>query len=210
MTDLKTISFNKEKYTYLSAEKSHQLAFELALVINQKIKNSQMEKPEIVIGIARGALAWIKTLADWLNIDEISTLRLVHYTNIGQRLTKPTILHSCLPRVDKKRVLIFDNIVETGKTMKMAVDYLSMCGAEKIRTSSLFYKKTSIIKPDFYSLKTDAWIVFYFEIMETVKLLGSRWNNEGLDLKKIKQRFLKIGLPQNEVSTAMKTIFNFS
>lgn len=209
MTSLKTISFNQEKYTYLSAEKSHQLAFELASRISQKISNGEIKKPEIIIGIARGALAWIKTLADWLNIDEIATLRLAHYTNVGQRLIKPTILRSCLPRIDKKRVLLFDNVVETGKTMKMAADYLLMCGAEKITTASLFYKKTSVITPNFCSLKTNAWIIFYFDIMETVKLLGSRWLNEGLDLKKIKQRFLKIGLPRKEVSTAMKIIFNY-
>ena len=204
----KTTSFGKEKYIYLSAEKSHQIAFELATKINQKIKKGKIKKPEIIIGIARGALAWIKTLADWLNIDEVTTLRLVHYTDVGQRLKKPTLLRSCLPPVARKRILLFDNVVETGKTMKMATDYLSMCGAETTATASLFYKKTSTIKPDFYLLETNAWIIFYFDIVETVKFLGSRWLSQGLELKEIKSRFLKIGVPQKEVLTAMQLIFN--
>jgi len=206
----KTTSFGKEKYIYLSAEKSHQVAFELATKINQQIKKGEIEKPEIIIGIARGALAWIKTLADWLNIDEITSLRLVHYTDVGQRLKKPTLLRSCLPPVTGKRVLLFDNVVETGKTMKMATNYLSMCGAENTTTASLFYKKTSIIKPDFYLLETNAWIIFYFDIVEAVKFLGSRWLSQGLELKEIKNRFLKAGVPQKEVLTAMELIFNFS
>ena len=210
MKDLQPVSFGKEKYFYLSAAKSHQLAFELAHSINQKIADGREEKPELVIAIARGALAWVKTLADWLNIDQIATFHVVHYTNVGKRLSKPTILQSYLPRVDKKRVLLFDNVAETGKTMRLAIDFLLMCGAEKVTTATLFYKKGSLITPDFYSLLTDAWIIFYFDTVETVKLLGTRWLSQGLDLEEINWRFLSIGLPPKEVQLAMKIIFNFS
>lgn len=207
----KTISLDKKDYFFLSAEKGNQLAFDLAVSINQKISEGKIKKPEIIIGIARGALAWIKTLSDWLNIGEIATIQLVHYTGVGKRLAQPTILHSCLPRVDKKRVLLFDNVVETGKTMKMATDYLSMCGAEEIVTASLYYKKTSKLTPSFHSSTVDAytWIIFYFDLVESIKLLGSRWLTQGLDLKQIHQQFLEIGLPERETTTAMKLIFNY-
>jgi len=209
MKDLQPVSFGKEKYLYLSATKSHQLAFKLANSINQKIAKGEEKKPEIVIAIARGALAWTKTLADWLNVDQMTSFRVVHYTNVGKRLPKPTILESYLPRVDKKRILLFDNVVETGKTMKLAIDFLLMCGAEKVTTATLFYKKGSVITPNFYSLQTDAWIIFYFDILETIKLLGTRWLNQGLNLEEINRRFLTIGLPQKEAKLAMKIIFNF-
>ena len=208
MKGLQSVFFGKEKYLYLSAEKSHQLAFELASLVNQKIAKGEIEKPEIIIGIARGALAWVKTLADWLNIDQISTVRIVHYAEIGKTLKKPKILESSLPKIDKKRVLLFDNVVETGKTMKLAFDYLNMRGAEKISTAVLFYKKTSAFMPDFYCLKSDAWIIFHLEVVEAIKCLGVRWLNKGLGLEKIKQRFLTIGLPPKEVKEAMKIIFN--
>jgi len=209
MKGLQSISFDKKKYLYLSAKKSHQLAFELASLINQKIDQGEIKKPEIIIGIARGALAWLKTLADWLNIDQISTVRIVHYAEIGKTLKKPKILESYLPRIDKKRVLLFDNVVETGKTMKLAFDYLNMRGAEKISTAVLFYKKTSVFIPDFYCLKSDAWIIFHLEVVEAIKCLGVRWLDKNLQLKEIKQRFLAIGLLPEEVKEAMKIIFNF-
>jgi len=210
MKKLQSVSFAKEKYIYISPEKSHQLAFELASSINQKISQGKIKKPEIIIGIARGALAWIKTLADWLNIDQISIFRIVHYANMGKTLPRPKILESHLLKIDRKRVLVFDNVVETGKTMKLAVNYLKMRGAEKIITAVLFYKKTSAFIPDFYSSKESDWIIFHHEIVESIKCLGARWLNKGLDLKKIKRRFLTIGLPQKEVKEAMKIIFNFS
>ena len=208
----KTISFDKKDYFFLSAEKGNQLAFDLAVSINQKISEGKIKKPEIIIGIARGALAWIKTLSDWLNIGEIATIQLVHYAGIGKRLAQPTILHSCLPRVDKKRVLLFDNVVETGETMEMATEYLSMCGAEEIITASLYYKETSKIIPSLYSSTINAhtWIFFYFDMVESIKLLGSRWLTQGLSLEQIHRQFLEIGLPERETITAMKILFNYS
>ena len=208
MKSLQSISIDKQEYIYLSPEKSHQLAFELVSFINQKISQGEIKKPEIIIGIARGALAWLKILADWLNIDQVNSFRIVHYSGVSKTLKKPKILESNLPRIDKKRVLIFDNIVETGKTMKLAVNYLSMCGAEDITTAVLFYRKCSILVPDFYSRTTNAWIVFHHEIVESIKYLGTRWLDKGIHLKEIKQRFLTIGLPQKEVKKAMKIIFN--
>lgn len=209
MPDLQATTFGKEKFFYLSPEKSHQLAFTLASSINQKITKAELEKPEIVIGIARGALTWIKTLADWLNIDQTAIIRMVHYAEVGKTLSQPRILESFLPQIDRKRVLLFDNVVETGKTMRLACDYLKMRGVAKITTAVLFYKKSSVFVPDFYSSRESSWIIFHFDIVETVKCLGSRWLNQGLDLTQIKKRFLTIGLPVLEVNEALKIIFNF-
>lgn len=210
MSNLQPTSFGKEKYLYLSSQQSHQMVFDLACQINQKIKQGKMEKPEILIAIARGSISWVKTLADWLNIDQINSFRIVHYADIGKTLKKPRIVESFLPRIDKKRVLLFDNVVETGRTMQLAFDYLNLYGVEKIITAVLFYKKNSTFKPDFYCSRLSDWIIFHFDIMETVKCLGTRWLNESLTLKKIKQRFLTIGMPPKEVKEAMKIIFNFT
>lgn len=209
MPDLQAATFGKEKFFYLSPEKSHQLAFALASSINQKIAKAELEKPEIVIGIARGALTWIKTLADWLNIDQTAIVRMVHYAEVGKTLSRPRILESFLPQIDRKRVLLFDNVVETGKTMRLACDYLKMRGVAKITTAVLFYKKSSVFVPDFYSSRESSWIIFHFDIVETVKCLGTCWLNKGLDLSQIKKRFLTIGLPVLEVNEALKIIFNF-
>lgn len=210
MKELQVVSFGKERYIYLSAENSHKLVFKLTSLINEKIAKSEIEKPEVIIGIARGAIAWIKTLADWLSIDQLATFRIVHYADVGKTLSKPKILESHLPRIDKKRVLLFDNVVETGKTMRLATDYLAMRGVKQITTAVLFYKTTSEFIPDFYAIKANPWIIFHFDVLETVKCVGVRWLNEGLKLEEIKECFLKIGIPEKEVSLAMKIIFDFS
>lgn len=210
MKELQVVSFGKEKYIYLSAEKSHNLAFQLACSVNKKITSGELEKPEVIIGIARGAIAWIRTLADWFSIDQLSVFRIVHYADVGKTLSKPRILESHLPRIDKKRVLLFDNVVETGKTMKLATDYLAMRGTKQVTTAVLFYKTTSEFIPNFYAVKANPWIIFHFDVLESVKCLGVRWLNEGLKLEEIKKRFLKIGIPEKETSYAMKIIFDFS
>jgi len=176
------ITFNKTKYIYLSAQQSHEMIFELARKIDDEIKSGKLKKPDYIVGIARGALPWIKTLADWLSVPSISTLRISHYTGVYKRLKKPTIVHSHLPNLKNKRVLIFDNTVETGKTLQLAKAHLAQFGAEELETAVFFHKPTSKLIPNYYLNKTSAWIIFYFDIMESVKTLSSTWINEGLDL----------------------------
>jgi len=209
MNNIKTTKINKKTYLYLSPQQSHNLAFSLAKKINTQITKGKVEKPQILVGIARGAYAWIKTIGDWLNISHITNIRIVHYAGVEKTTKDPIILDSHLPTIKGKRILLFDNVVETGKTMHLACKHLKKFSPQKITTSVLFYKKTSQFKPDFYIKEQNAWIIFHHEVLESVKCLGTRWINKGIDLKEIEKRFLKIGIPKKEVTTALKILFNY-
>ena len=126
------------------------------------------------------------------------------------KIEKPTIIEAMLPSLQKKRVLIIDNLVETGKTMDMTSNYLNLHGVDTVHTGVLYKKPQSKLKPDYYVATTKAWIIFYFDVVETIKMLGSKWASSGLSMKKIYQNFIHIGLPQDEVDAAMKQIFNYS
>jgi hypoxanthine phosphoribosyltransferase len=204
------VEIENRSYIYLSPNESHALTVQLAHNVTGLIEKGKIEKPDLVVGVARGALVFVKTMADWLNIEDIATLRVVHYTDVGKRLPKPTLLQSTLPRADNRRVVLIDNVVETGKTMQLSVDYLKMCGVDQITTGVLFTKKSSKFVPDVYAAETGAWVIFHFDIVESVKMLGSRWLNSEVGLTEVYERFVKIGLPEKEVLQAMEMIFNYS
>lgn len=206
----KATKFGKEKYIAPTAEEAHKLTTNLALKINKQIKQGKAVKPEVIVAIGKGAWTWAKELADWLNISQVSTLQIVHYKELSQRLKKPIILQSLPIQIDKKVVLLFDDVVETGKTLQVGAKYLKMRGAEKIITAVLFYKRVSQLIPDFFAIETKAWVIFHNEIMETVKFLGSKWLKQKLSFEKIRKRLLTIGLEKKEIDYAMKIIFNFS
>jgi len=205
----KLTKFDEEKYIAPTTEQSHKLTTNLALMINDQIFAGKVTKPDIIIAIGKGALTWVKELADWLNISQLSSFQIVHYREMSRRLKEPVILQSLPIQIEGKTILLFDDVVETGKTFQLGANYLKMRGAEKIMTAVLFYKRCSKFKPDFFVAETKAWIIFHDETLETVKFLGSKWLKQGLSFKEIRERLLKIGLEKKGIDYAMRIIFNF-
>ena len=58
----------------------------------------------------------------------------------------------------KEELLIVDDIADTGITLEKLA---GMCKA----TATIYYKERSTVKPTFYVIKTDKWIVFPWERM---------------------------------------------
>jgi hypoxanthine phosphoribosyltransferase len=70
----------------------------------------------------------------------------------------------------QSKVLVIDDIFDSGSTMKKVVDELGAAVAE-IKIATLYYKKeanTTDIVPDYYGRQTKRWIVFPHELMGLV------------------------------------------
>ena len=73
-----------------------------------------------------------------------------------------------------------------------------------ITTATLFHKPHAKIKPDFVGSVTDAWIVFPHERREVIDGLAMKWKKNGLKIKEIRERLIKIGLPEKEVNIFLR------
>jgi hypoxanthine phosphoribosyltransferase len=66
------------------------------------------------------------------------------------------------------KILIVDDLIDTGKTIKTIVDWLTRGSfnlvRENVRTAVLFYKKNEHFVPDYYELLFDRWLVFPHEL----------------------------------------------
>jgi uncharacterized protein len=72
------------------------------------------------------------------------------------------------------RVLIVDDLVDSGVTLKKSLDWLDRTYGfyiEEVRTAVLWYKACSIFKPDFFVeyLPENPWIHQPFEVYERMK-----------------------------------------
>ena len=72
------------------------------------------------------------------------------------------------------KILLVDDVVDTGKSAVLIKEHLCREGVKEIRILTLYYKPWSIVKPDFYSKETSNWIVFPWEIKETLKKLAKK------------------------------------
>ena len=80
--------------------------------------------------------------------------------------------------MDGKRVLVVDDVADSGKTLKMVMDLidehgLTLDGSAAVRVearSAVIYKKpVSIIEPDYVWAYTDKWINFPWSTLPVIK-----------------------------------------
>jgi len=129
--------------------------------------------PDVLLVLWRGGTPVGIVIHEFLlhkGIDTYHTaLKAESYVGIGER-QEPRIeyMESLLAKVStQSRVLVIDDIFDSGSTMKKVVELLAPSVAE-IRLATLYYKpeaNTTDLVPDFYGRKTDRWIVFPHELV---------------------------------------------
>lgn len=201
---LSGVKFNQEKASYIapSWEEMGQYCFGLAQkIIQKKLKFDRL------VTLAKGGWTWSRNMTDLLHIDKVASVQIEFYSRVGQTTDKPILIQSLPVEVEGERILVFDDVVDTGKSLPFCRQYLQMCGAKSITTASLFYKPWAEYIPDFYICQTRAWIIFPHEVREAIFDLTSKWLKEDRSLQEIKKRFAKIGLPQRQVDFFSQVIF---
>lgn len=117
--------------------------------------------PEVVVAIARGGLLPAGALAYGLGVKNCGAINMEFYTGIGTVLDAPEVLPPALDMdyLDRRRVLLVDDVADSGRTLRMAVDLLAAKGAD-VRSATIYTKPSTIIQPDYAWRDTDRWIDF--------------------------------------------------
>lgn len=191
---IKTVRFGKEVYIVPSLSQLDWLCFNLAKQIL-----AAGYQPQRVIALAKGGLAWIRTMADYLGQEEMTSIQIQFYGRHMARGKRPVIIHSLPVSVVGEKVLIFDDVAETGESLSIAKGYLENCGAKTIRSATLFVKPKCKTKPDFVGLKVNGWVVFPHELRETIGELVPRWERKEVDRQTIRHRLEKLGITRAKV-----------
>ncbi len=153
--------------------------FELA----RKIKRDKF-KPDILIAIARGGWVIGRILSDLLEVSEVGGLTIRFYKGVEETMNKPAIVQPLVQDIRGKKVLLVDDIVDTGETLRLALEHVSGKGAEVIKSAAPYVKKWSPIRPDYFVKVLEGWVVFPYEYTETIKALEEKITSIE-DLKKL-------------------------
>src|SRR3954469_514904 len=118
-------------------------------------------EPDVILGIARGGLLPAAAVAYALGVKNTFTMNVEFYTGVDQRLDVPMVLPPVPDLVDVsgQRLLVVDDVADTGKTLEVVHDFCAGKVAE-VRTAVLYEKPRSIVKCDYVWRRTDRWITF--------------------------------------------------
>ncbi|MDH6180517.1 hypoxanthine phosphoribosyltransferase [Microbacteriaceae bacterium SG_E_30_P1] len=126
-------------------------------------------RPELVVAVARGGLLLAGGIAYALGIKSCGAVNAEFYTGVGTRLPEPIMLPPLLDEASivGKRVLLVDDVSDSGRTLAMVVGLLETAGAE-VRTVCLYSKPGTVHEPDYTWRRTDRWIVFPWSALPPV------------------------------------------
>ncbi|MEA1993254.1 MAG: phosphoribosyltransferase family protein [Euryarchaeota archaeon] len=129
---------------------------------------SKEYSPDLLIGISRGGLP---PAVRFSHISELP-LRVMgfkFYNAPGKTEERPEITIPLTANIETKRVLIIDDVADTGETLVAVKEYLERKNPADIKVAVIAKKSTSIFDPDYYIMFTDKWIVFPWEKMQVSK-----------------------------------------
>jgi hypoxanthine phosphoribosyltransferase len=127
-------------------------------------------RPDVVVAIARGGLLLGGAVAYALGVKACGTLNVEFYTGVEERLDEPVVLSPLLDEVSLsgKRVLLVDDVSDSGRTLALARDLLTAAGADT-RTLCLYAKPRTIMEPDFVWRRVSGWITFPWSALPPVQ-----------------------------------------
>ena len=157
------INFMAEKLI-ISFNEYTKIVEKLAIQIHQKYK------PTVLVGIMRGAAPIIDILSRILKLP-IAYIVIQSYSGEGMedqqgQLMFSREISSLASNEDFNKVLLIDDLSDTGLTLNKSIEWLKNYGPTKdyikeVKTACLWKKKSSTFEPDFcpIRLNSDPWIV---------------------------------------------------
>ena len=184
--EFKPITFPKEEIQYIAPSWNDldSLAFE----VSQDIRTDGLEFDRIVT-LAKGGWPMTRSLVDYLEVKEVASIGVKFYAGINEKLKTPLIYQDLPVSIKGERILLFDDVADSGASLEFVQQYLQDKEVKNLTTATLFYKPFSSFKPNYYSSTTKAWIVFPYDAVEGIEVLGNKWIDQGVSPSEVKKRF---------------------
>jgi hypoxanthine phosphoribosyltransferase len=180
------------------------------LIEQSKKIQKQPYQPDITISIAQGGTIPTRILTDLLlkktQTITTTTINIKSYTNIAQTNTQPLLQQPLTTPINNKKILLIDDISDSGQTLKIAKQHLTTKNPTEIKTATLYTKPTTQTPPDFTEKTTNSWIVFPWEIKETLQNILQTHKEDKQATNNEFTKLVKAGLPKQLLKQILKTL----
>jgi hypoxanthine phosphoribosyltransferase len=113
--------------------------------------------PQLIVAIGRGGWMPGRILSDLLGQMNVASFKIEHYRGTHQARVA-TVRYPLSADVGGQRVLVVDDVTDSGDTFEVALSHIRARGApSEIRTAVLHHKTASQYAPDFYAHKVIKW-----------------------------------------------------
>ncbi|HKJ96220.1 MAG TPA: phosphoribosyltransferase, partial [Thermoplasmataceae archaeon] len=145
-----------------------------------RIRHKVMEDyvPDTIIGIARGGLVPARILSDRMWIKDLLSVKTEHWGITATKDGEATLKDSLNGTLEGKRVLVVDDITDTGESLRIASEHVKSLKPESLKTATMLHITRSGFLPDYYAEaieeKAWTWFIFPWNIYEDLDNLVGR------------------------------------
>jgi hypothetical protein len=179
--------------------------YEMLLNLAEKIRKNGF-KPDIIVGVSRGGWPPARVLSDLLDNPNLANVKAEFYLGVAETKGEPILTQPVSMVVADKKVLIVDEVADTGKSLKLVKEHIIKEGATEVKIVTVYYKPWSIIVPDYYGKETSRWIVFPWETKETIRKIVKKCREKGEAVEEEAAKLVKAGISGKLVRRFLKEI----
>jgi len=179
--------------------------YKLLVNLAQRIRKTRF-KPDVIVGVSRGGWPPARIMSDLLENPELANVKAEFYLSVAETKGEPLITQPVSVSVRGKKVLVVDDVADTGKSLALVREHLKEQGATQVKIATIYYKPWSIITPDWFEKKTSHWIIFPWERKETVRRILEKCEKHGKTVEEAKETLTRYGFNRKLVEKFIQEI----
>ncbi|MCX8189858.1 MAG: phosphoribosyltransferase [Candidatus Diapherotrites archaeon] len=121
--------------------------------------------PDVIIAVSRGGLVPAQIISHELKNNELYVIKVEYYKddivkNGMKTNKKPVIVQKLNKSIKGKKVLVVDEVSDSGATCIAVKNYIERQKPEQVKFLTVHWKPWSKFRPDYFAKEADGWVVY--------------------------------------------------
>ena len=142
---------------------------QLCLRLAKQIKASGFH-PDLVIAIGRGGYVPARLVCDYLDIIALTSIKIELYTSGSTKTEKAVIKYPLCNDISDQRILLIDDVNDSGETLELAQAHLQSFQPREIRIAVMHHKTSSQFQVNYSARKVIKWrwLIYPWAVFEDI------------------------------------------
>ncbi|MCI4351022.1 MAG: phosphoribosyltransferase [Thermoplasmata archaeon] len=166
--------------------------------------------PDVIVGLTRGGWVPSRLLADHLGVKRLLALRVQHWGITATVSRAAEITEALHGSVDDARVLLLDDITDTGESLELATKHVAERRPARVESAAFLHIGHAKFVPTYYAEEIPrgswVWVVFPWNYWEDVRHFVRLSREESDDVEVIRRIIGErcgLDLPREHVAKAL-------
>ncbi len=147
-------------------------------------------KPNVVVAVGRGGYIPARLVCDALDIMALTSIKIEHYLSGSDKQAEAVIRYPLCVDIKNQRVLIVDDVNDSGDTLQLATEHIHSFQPQEVRTAVMHDKRVTQYKVDYFAKRIIKWrwLIYPWAINEDLTSFIARLSPSPQNIAEIQQQ----------------------